>query len=101
MKSDYRGQIEDFFVGFLAFLGIIAAIFKTAYNSYKTVDDWMGKALSLGLICGLTGIVVHALGAESFIIIRIMEPFWFLTAIVVSLPELEAQVNIAAPAVTG
>jgi O-antigen ligase len=82
---------ETGLLGLLAFSGIIIAIFKTVYNAYKTADDWIGKALSLGVIGGLVGILFQSFSAESFIIIRIMEPFWFLTAIAVSLPEIESQ----------
>jgi hypothetical protein len=31
----------------------------------------------------------HALGANTFIIVRIMEPFWFITAVVVSFSGLK------------
>jgi hypothetical protein len=33
--------------------------------------------------------LVHGIGANTFIIIRIMEPFWLLTALLVALPETE------------
>ncbi|MBI4620325.1 MAG: hypothetical protein HY739_09220, partial [Desulfobacterales bacterium] len=35
--------------------------------------------------------LTHAIGANTFIIVRIMEPFWFLAAIVIMLPVLEMQ----------
>jgi hypothetical protein len=31
----------------------------------------------------------HAIGANTFIIVRIMEPFWFLAGMVVMMPEIE------------
>jgi hypothetical protein len=37
------------------------------------------------------GLVVHALGANTFIIVRIMEPFWFFVGIITVLPMLERQ----------
>ncbi|MBI3550320.1 MAG: O-antigen ligase family protein [Elusimicrobia bacterium] len=48
----------------------------------KTDDD---RALGLGLMAALIGVVGHAYGANTFIIVRIMEPFWFLTAMVARL----------------
>jgi hypothetical protein len=33
--------------------------------------------------------ITHAIGANTFIIVRIMEPFWFLTAMAVALPLLK------------
>jgi hypothetical protein len=32
--------------------------------------------------------LVHAVGANTFIIVRIMEPFWFLTGIIITLPMI-------------
>jgi hypothetical protein len=37
------------------------------------------------------GLVVHALGANTFIIVRIMEPFWFFAGIIVVMPAMERQ----------
>lgn len=76
-------------VGFLAFLWIIVRLFKAGFASFNSegTDDFT-KGVSLGFISGLAGILTMGVGAEVFIIIRIMEPFWFLAAIVVMLPEI-------------
>ncbi len=42
--------------------------------------------ISKGFLAGFFAMLVHAIGANTFIIVRIMEPFWFLTAIVVMIP---------------
>jgi hypothetical protein len=47
------------------------------------------RGLSVGLIAGLVGLLVHAIGANTFIIVRIMEPFWFLAGIIVALPAMD------------
>jgi hypothetical protein len=62
---------------------------------HEGVDDF-GKGLSLALISSLSGLLLMGTGAEVFIIIRIMEPFWFLAAIVTMLPEaaVEAPENL-------
>jgi hypothetical protein len=45
-------------------------------------------------LAGFIGLLFHALGANTFIIVRIMEPFWFLAGIVMMLEEIEkAPVN--------
>ena len=49
-----------------------------------------GKGLTIGYIAGFIGLLTHAVGANTFIIVRIMEPFWFLTAMVVVIPQIEA-----------
>jgi len=45
----------------------------------------------MGFLAGFIGLLVHAVGANTFIIVRIMEPFWFILAIVIMLPELEGE----------
>ena len=49
----------------------------------------MLRGLSVGLIAGLVGLLVHAIGANTFIIVRIMEPFWCLTGIAIALTTIE------------
>jgi hypothetical protein len=41
---------------------------------------------------------VHAFGSNTFIIVRIMEPFWLITGIVMMIPALEAKERAAAAA---
>ncbi len=49
------------------------------------------QGLSIGFLAGFVGIIVHALGANTFIIVRIMEPFWFFAGIMVVMPAMERQ----------
>jgi len=39
----------------------------------------------MGLIISLAGLLAQSVGVNTFIIVRIMEPFWFLTAVVMKL----------------
>lgn len=75
-------------MGILVFLWIITTIFRHGLNIYRECQDNFLKGLTLGLLLGLTGIFVQGLTANSFIIVRIMEPFWFLTALIFSIPRL-------------
>jgi CDP-diglyceride synthetase len=86
--------------GFFVFLWMIYRVFSTAgmvYRAYK--EPWI-KALSLGLMTSIVGLLFQALGVNNFIIVRIMEPFWFLTALVMILSrdasEAGAQINSSA-----
>ena len=78
------GEIGLF--GIAAFFWILFTIFRQAYWNFKNLDDDFYKGLSLGLLTCLVGLMVQALTANSFIIVRIAEPFWFLTAVVMALP---------------
>jgi hypothetical protein len=53
------------------------------------MDDELYKGLTLGFIAGFIGLTIHAVTANTFIIIRIMEPFWFFTGIIMMLPTLK------------
>jgi O-antigen ligase len=76
-------------VGFLIFIWLSLALFKEGWRSFldEGVDDF-GKGLSLGFMACFAGLFAMGISAEVFIIIRIMEPFWFLAAMVAVLPEL-------------
>jgi len=71
------------------FLWLNFTIFVNALKSFQFSKDEFTQGLSLGFIAGFLGLLTHALTANTFIIVRIMEPFWFLTAIVMALSELE------------
>ena len=51
-------------------------------------NDDFTAGLSVGFLAGYLGLLGHALSTNTFIIIKIMEPFWFIAAIVLSLPQL-------------
>jgi len=78
-------------IGFLALLWLLWSIFKHSLNVYKKMDDELYKGLTLGFIAGFIGLTIHALTANTFIIIRIMEPLWFITGIIITLPELKEE----------
>jgi len=78
-------------IGFLALLWLLWSIFKHSISVYKKMDDELYQGLTLGFIAGFIGLVIHAVTANTFIIIRIMEPFWFIAAIIMMLPTLKEE----------
>ena len=77
-------------IGFVAFVWMVMGIFKASlFSLQKFEDNNFISGLSAGFIAGFAGLLAHGLGAATFIIVRIMEPFWFLAAIVVMVPYLE------------
>jgi len=82
---------ETGLLGIVAFFWLIYSLLSTALKTYRSTTDRFYKGLSLGFIAGLIALLTHAIGANTFIIVRIMEPFWFLSAIVIMLPVLEGQ----------
>jgi hypothetical protein len=78
-------------VGLLALLWLLWLIFKHSLSVYRRVDDELYKGLALGYLAGFIGMVIHALTANTFIILRIMEPFWFFAGIIMMLPALKEE----------
>ena len=72
-------------IGFLAFFWMIFRIYIAAKIVYKAYEEPWIKAAALGLMVSLAGLLAQAVGVNTFIIVRIMEPFWFLTAIIMRL----------------
>lgn len=84
-----RVLAETGLVGFIAFAVLLWSLFKNALKSYRNTKDPLFNGLSLGFLCGFMGLLTHAIGANTFIIVRIMEPFWFLAAMVIMIPVIE------------
>jgi hypothetical protein len=77
-----RVLIETGLVGLAAFLWLLYSLVRQGWRTYQTArGDWE-RGLSIGYLAGMAGLVLHALGSNTFIIVRIMEPFWFFTGVV-------------------
>ena len=59
------------------------AILRTYLQGYHEVPDPYMRGLTVGFILGFLGLLVHAVGSNTFIIMRIMEPFWLYAGILV------------------
>jgi O-antigen ligase len=81
--------IEVGLIGLLALFYLLYSIFREVLNSYRTCNSSLYKGLTLGMLAGCVAMFVHAIGANTFIIVRIMEPFWFLVGLLIMLPTLD------------
>src|SRR5437016_12089680 len=93
-----RTLVETGIVGLAAFLWLAWSALKSSLGSFRALRDPEERGLALGFLAGTIGLLVHAAGANTFIIVRIMETFWFFAAVVVSLPALAAAEASATPA---
>lgn len=80
---------ETGLIGLVIWIWMIYVCFKVAWRLYKRSKDNPVRAIALGYIIGLIGLLWQSVGVNTFIIVRIMEPFWFLTAIIMKLDHLE------------
>ncbi|MDP3143549.1 MAG: O-antigen ligase family protein [Candidatus Omnitrophota bacterium] len=83
----YLGELG--FVGFFMAMWLFFSMIINSWRIFSTsVDDFSG-GLALGFLAGLLGLMIMGVGASVFVIVRISEPLWFVTACVMSLPELQ------------
>jgi O-antigen ligase len=85
----FRILVELGLVGFAAFVCLIGAVGRMTYAAFRDLSDPLHRALGLGMTAGLAGLLGHSIGTNTFLLIRIMEPFWLLTALVVVSSRLE------------
>lgn len=86
-----RILVETGILGLIAFFYLLYSIFKLSLQYLKEVKTPYYQGLGIGFLAGFVGLIVHAMGANTFIIVRIMEPFWFFVGIIAAIPMLERQ----------
>jgi hypothetical protein len=86
--------IETGIIGLIFLMWMMVVAGKTAFSSYRVLEKPLYKGVALGYIAGLAGLLTHAIGSNTFVIIRIAEPFWFFTAIVVKLVDIETGTSV-------
>lgn len=97
-----RVMTETGIFGFLAFLFLLRRIFQIAYATMMSIEDnGFARGITVGFLAGFFGILAHCFTAATFILIRIMEPFWFLMAVIVVLPELLEKIQKPKLAIQG
>ena len=86
-----RVLIETGILGLFTFLYLIYSIIRLTINNLKELKTPYFQGLTIGFFAGTIGLLFHSLGANTFIIVRIMEPFWFFAGIIAVLPSLERE----------
>jgi hypothetical protein len=74
------------------------AVFRLALRRLREAEDPFFKGLLTGFIAGFVGLVAHSLGTNTFILVRIMEPFWFLVGMIAVLPLIPVEQAIPSAA---
>jgi len=85
MDAQYpRVLNETGLFGFLAFLWLLRRFWVLLRRCYTHIRDVELRGAALGALCGYAGLLVHAVGANTFIIVRIMEPFMILMGLLLA-----------------
>lgn len=91
MDAQYaRALAETGLVGLAAFCALLWVVLKSGLSSLHVLGDGDERGLALGFVAGTVGLLFHAIGSNTFIIVRIMEPYWFFAGVVMALPALSA-----------
>jgi len=86
LDSQYaRVILETGILGLLAFLFLQFSILRTTRNAYRWTDDWLGRGIAMGTFATTLALMAHSVGTISFLIVRIMEPYWLLVALSVNI----------------
>ena len=89
LDSQYiNNLIEGGAFGFLTFAGLIWTLQRQVLRVYRTSIDPVVRGLALGFLAGNIGMLFHALTVNTFILIRIMEPYWFLAGMIIVSPRI-------------
>ncbi len=92
MDAQYaRVLVETGIVGLLCFVWLLWSVLHAARTVHRSVADPFDRGLAMGFIAGTFGLLAHAIGSNTFIVIRIMEPFWLFAGIVLMLPVFVAE----------
>ncbi len=98
LDSQYiNNLVETGACGFVAFAGVIGALHYQVLKVYRSSTDELVRGLALGFLAVNIGMLFHALTANTFILIRVMEPYWFMAAMILAAHRFSAG-NPSAPA---
>lgn len=77
-------------LGVLLFYGTLIIMGRQSYRVYRSAANTIPRSLSLALLCSIMALVFQSFTTNTFIIVRIMEPFWFLAGLVMISPNIYA-----------
>ncbi len=85
MDAQYpRVLSETGVVGLILFIWLLRRIWTLLRHCYQRVRDPLIRGVALGTLCGYGGLLFHALGSNTFIIVRIMEPLMILLGLLLA-----------------
>lgn len=96
LDSQYaRVILETGLVGLAAFVVLQISVMRTVRQAYRWTDDWVARGLAMGMFAVTFALIVHSTGTISFLIVRIMMPFWVLAAMCVYIRNHAIETHLA------
>jgi len=84
-----RTLMETGILGLGSLFWLIWTLLRTGHSAFQSLTRPEDRGLALGFLAGTAALLGHAVGSNTFIIIRVMEPFWFFAALVIMLLRLQ------------
>jgi len=92
LDSQYaRVILETGLVGLAAFIFLLWRILRTTSEAASWTKGWFARGVALGTFATTIALIVHSMGTISFLIVRIMEPFWLLVALTNTIRNIALQ----------
>ncbi len=92
MDAQYiRALVETGALGLFIFLWLLRGYYRVGMRSHRLIREGTLGGITMGYVAGVFVLAMHSIGSNTFIILRIMEPFMLFTGIVVSLIRLRSE----------
>ncbi len=79
----FRTLIETGLVGLTALFFLLYRLFRLGLDRFRySGEDPFSRGLAIGFLGGFVCLLFHAIGSNTFIIVRIMQPFWLVAGLV-------------------
>lgn len=86
--------METGIIGLITFLYLVFSLFRESLKIFRSLPLCWCKGIVLGYLAAITALAVHGIGANTFIIIRIMEPFWLVTGVIIKIGQINEKEKI-------
>ncbi len=86
-----RVLCENGGIGLMVFFWLLWTLYAEARKTYTMSVTDFERGLALGYMGGLAALCVHGLSSNTFVVVRIMEPFWFMTGLLLSIRRLHVE----------
>jgi hypothetical protein len=92
MDAQYpRVLSETGVIGLILFFWLLRRIWVLLRLCHRRIRDPLIRGAALGTLCGYGGLLFHALGSNTFIIVRIMEPLMILLGLLLAALLIEEE----------
>lgn len=92
MDAMYPKLLADVgLLGIVTFGFLMWSLYRLARSALEEIDEPYFQGIITGFLLGFVGMLIHGIGANTFIIVRIMEPFWLYAALIAKVVHLRSK----------